>query len=385
MATFEKQKNGRWKAKIRRTGWPAQSKVFDTKTDAEAYARATEREMDRGAFINRDDAERTTFGQAAARYEREVLPTKRGAVQDGARLAHLVAKFGKYSLASITAAKLSEHRDERLKAVSAQTVVHELGLLSRVFKACAMDWNIALPQGVPTALIRKPQVARGRERRLEDGEEALLRAALAECKTPWPLAAFVLALETAARQSEILSLKWKEVDLIKQTARLRGIGGGITKSGADYRDVPLSKAAVAFLSTLPRSVEGSVVPLTKNALQLSHERARERGRRMHLHGLLKTKLQDVGLDDEASKKEISALVYKKSLPLPLTVDLMKLLDSSQKILLDLTFHDIRHEATSRLAEKLQMHELMKVTGHSSSRMLSRYYHPRAEALALKIG
>lgn len=384
MATFEKQKNGRWKAKIRRTGWPAQSKVFDTKTDAEAYARATEREMDKGAFINRDDAERTTFGQAAARYEREVLPTKRGAVQDRARLTHLVAKFGKYSLASITAAKLSEHRDDRLKAVSAQTVVHELGLLSRIFKACAMDWNIALPQGVPTALVRKPVVSRGRDRRLEEGEEALLRAALSECKTPWPMAAFVLALETAARQSEILSLKWKEVDLTKRTARLRGIGGGVTKSGAEYRDVPLSSAAVSFLTALPRSVGGNVVPLTKNALQLSHERARERGRRMHLHRLLKVKLHDTGLDTKAIDKEISALVYKKNLPLALTTNLLTEIDASEKILLDLTFHDLRHEATSRLAEKLQIHEIMKVTGHASSKMLARYYHPRAEDLAQKL-
>jgi integrase len=52
---------------------------------------------------------------------------------------------------------------------------------------------------------------------------------------------------------------------------------------------------------------------------------------------------------------------------------------------DLTFHDLRHEATSRLAEKLQMHELMKVTGHAGSRMLARYYHPRAEDLAKKLG
>ena len=52
---------------------------------------------------------------------------------------------------------------------------------------------------------------------------------------------------------------------------------------------------------------------------------------------------------------------------------------------DLHFHDLRHEATSRLAEKLALHELMKVTGHKDTRMLARYYHPRAEDLARKIG
>ncbi|OZA30933.1 MAG: hypothetical protein B7X93_01500 [Hydrogenophilales bacterium 17-61-9] len=52
---------------------------------------------------------------------------------------------------------------------------------------------------------------------------------------------------------------------------------------------------------------------------------------------------------------------------------------------DLHFHDLRHEATSRLAERLQMHELMRVTGHKDTRMLARYYHPRAEDLAKKLG
>jgi len=51
----------------------------------------------------------------------------------------------------------------------------------------------------------------------------------------------------------------------------------------------------------------------------------------------------------------------------------------------LTFHDLRHEATSRLAEKLALHELMKVTGHKDTKMLARYYHPRAEDLAKKLG
>lgn len=52
---------------------------------------------------------------------------------------------------------------------------------------------------------------------------------------------------------------------------------------------------------------------------------------------------------------------------------------------ELTFHDLRHEATSRLSEKLALHELMKVTGHKDTRMLARYYHPRAEDLARKLG
>ena len=54
-----------------------------------------------------------------------------------------------------------------------------------------------------------------------------------------------------------------------------------------------------------------------------------------------------------------------------------------QFLVGLRFHDLRHEATSRLAGIFQMHELSKVTGHRDPRMLLRYYHPRAEDLAKK--
>jgi integrase len=52
---------------------------------------------------------------------------------------------------------------------------------------------------------------------------------------------------------------------------------------------------------------------------------------------------------------------------------------------NLHFHDLRHTATTRLAEKLpNLIELAAVTGHQTIQMLKRYYHPKAEALALKL-
>ncbi|EOB3111709.1 tyrosine-type recombinase/integrase [Yersinia enterocolitica] len=59
-------------------------------------------------------------------------------------------------------------------------------------------------------------------------------------------------------------------------------------------------------------------------------------------------------------------------------------EANSDYLLDLRFHDLRHEATSRLAEIFPMHELTKITGHKDPRMLMRYYHPRAEDLAKKL-
>ncbi len=67
---------------------------------------------------------------------------------------------------------------------------------------------------------------------------------------------------------------------------------------------------------------------------------------------------------------------------------LKLLAEVERVeirFLDLHWHDLRHEAVSRLAERLQMHELMKVTGQKTAKMVARYYHPRAEDLAAKLG
>ncbi len=385
MAVITQRDSNRWQAKIRRKGWPAQSKTFRTRGDAEAWARAVEREMDIGAFVKRDDAERTTFKEAADRYAREVLPSKRGKAQDEYVLKRVVEQFGAYSLASISPALLSGYRDERLKAVSGQTVIHELGMVSRIFQTAAIDWRIPLPQGNPVALVRKPSAATERTRQLEGEEEGLLLKALSECESPWPHAAAVLAIETAGRQSELLALKWNEIDLKRRVARMRGKDGGVTKSGEAYRDVPLSKRAVALLEGLPRSVKGFVLPLSQNALQLAWERACARARKAHVHEQLRHRLATKGLDEEAQAREIRALVFKKRQPQPLTLELLATLEVEDKTLTNLHFHDLRHEATTRLADKLAMHELMKITGHKTSRMLSRYYHPKAESLALKIG
>lgn len=386
MANITQRENGKWQAKIRRKGWPDQSKVLQTFEAAQKWSRATEREMDIGAFINRNDAERTTFKEATIRYENEVLPKLRGAKSDLSRINRLNETFGKYSLAGINAALLSAYRDERLKVVAAQTVTHELNMLSRIFKACAMDWGIALPQGIPTALVRKPKIDAARDRRLEAGEWELLRTSLLQCKSQVPLAVVEFAIETAARRSEILSLTWGDVDLKLSTARLRGIDGAVTKNGATYRDIPLSSKAVAVLSAQTRSMspKSKVFKTTEEALKQSYERAVDRARRNHINGLLLSALIESGLNDDAHA-EIRAVTYRKRTPAESTVKLLASIEADDRVMFDLHFHDLRHEATSRLAEKLQMHELMKVTGHKSSSMIARYYHPRASDLARKLG
>ena len=348
MATITKRNDSQWQAKVRRKGHPAQSKTFESKAKAEAWARSVESEMDHGVFVSRAEAERTLLSDALKRYETEISRHKKGHAEEKCRIAKWCRhKLAVCSLAALRPIDFAKYRDERLaEGAAAATVRLELAVISHMFTIANKEWGI--PAHNPIANIRLPKVQNARERRLiGDEEKHLMQALDAPAGTrsnTWVKPIIIIALETAMRMSEILRLRWEYVDLNSQVAHLPDTKNGTT------RDVPLSTKAVKTLSDLPHSIDGRVFPTTQSALKQSWQRAVERARKAYV----------------ASCEKGQCRV-------------------NEKLLTNLHFHDLRHEATSRLAEKLALHELMKVTGHKDTRMLARYYHPRAEDLAKKIG
>lgn len=393
MATVRQRTSGYWQAIVRRKGAPDQSKTFRKKKDAEAWAAMIESEIARGVFVSRDEAEKTTFAKVAERFEEEVLPNKRSGDRDVYRLRQVVEHFGKHTLAAITSSMIAAYRDDRLKTLSPQTVVHEINLLSRIFKACTMDWGINLPMGIPTAQVRKPKVANARERRLESDEEQRIFAAIERGSRHSSLRSVIeFALETGARQSEITSLVWRDVDTEKRVARIRGIDGRETKNRDTFRNVPLSTKAIAVLNGITRPKKGGLVFQTSaSSIKQAWDSAIKRARKDYERDVIRKNLQIAGFSEKEIKAELRKIMPrggpKPENPKPPRKETLRNIEQLKKdpILANLHFHDLRHEATSRLAEKLQMHELMKVTGHKGTAMLARYYHPRAEDLAKKLG
>jgi integrase len=336
MATISRRGDLQWQAKVRVKGYAPASKTFNTRDDAELWAKTVESEMGRGIFVDRSEAEGTTLYEALERYEREVSKAKKGHEQEKWRIkAWKADSLAKRSLASLRGADFSKWRDARLESVSPATVRLDLALLSHLFTYAAKEWGIGVTN--PVQSIRMPKVSNARERRLEGTEEKYLLNALVDSgagkrANHWMHPLAILAIETGMRQSELLSLEWDKIYLDKGFLRARGIEGRSTKNEDAYRDVPLSIRARSTLGTLPHAIGGSVFPTTQSAVKQAFARACTRAGIEALH-----------------------------------------------------FHDLRHEATSRLAEKLALHELMKVTGHKDTRMLARYYHPSAEDLAKKLG
>lgn len=388
MANFQQRESGWWQCRIRLKGMPAVSKSFPNRKLAEAWAKVRESEMLRGVYVARDDAERTTFKDVAEKYRDEILPAKRSGVRDTYKVNQLIEEFGSLALTSITPARLSAFRDARLKdGLAPQTVVHELGMVSRILKAASLDWGISLPSGNPVAEVRKPRLSNGRDRRLLPSEESLLIAACRQSKLKALPLVVQFAIETAARQSEILSLDWADVDLRACTARLRGEGGGVTKNNSEFREVPLSPRALDVLREAQgpaRRIRGAVFGISQNSLKKAWQAAVRRARLDYLEQQLTEKLA-TRLTASDVKREIHKVMNRGGRvspepPKPATRKAAAELEADP-MLMDLHFHDLRHEATSRLAEIFQLHELMKITGHGDSKMLARYYHPRAEDLA----
>jgi integrase len=327
MASF-RQRSSKWQARIKRDGFPDQVKSFEAKAEAERWARSVESEMDQGGYNSPAGAQKTTLGALIKRYIAEVLPSMKGAHEDAIRLRAICRRpICKNSIAALTPAKIAAYRDLRLTEVAAGTVVRELAYLSSIINHGRREWGIHADN--PVALVRKPTQPKGRDRVLTPSERERLQAELQPTsrRNIWMLSVVVLALETGMRRSELLALRWGDINLERRTATLH-----MTKNG-ERRVVPLSTTATQTLTSMPRSICGAVFPITACALAANFDKA----------------------------------VARAELP-------------------DLHFHDLRHTAITQMAMKLpNLIELAAVSGHKSLKMLQRYYHPDVGDLARKLG
>ncbi len=353
MASIIKRGNG-WQAKIRRIGVPPISRTFTLRADAETWAKEVELELQRGNVAAlRQDALRTTVAELAQRYAEAVLPAMRGKGAAGyVRAAS--ERFGSFFLANVRSVDVGGWRDDLLRSgLSAQSVVHHLNALGALFSFAQKDLSIDLPAGNPCHAVRKPRLPSARDRRLQPGElDYLLRgAAAAQARVVGLPQIIRLGVETSARLSELLALRWSDIDLARRVAKVRGEGGGKTKNGDVFRSVALSSAAVAALLEMPRRIDGRVFGwAAADSFEKAWTRCKARARAMYEVDCAGAG----GVPDPA-------------------------------FLADLRFHDLRHEATSRLFEKgLGIMEVASMTGHKSLSMLKRYTHIEAEKLAKKL-
>jgi integrase len=321
-------RNNVWQVRIRIKGQPTVSKSFRTHKEALNWASVTEGQIGRNEFIDSKSASLLSLGDLIQRYMQEVTPLMKGATTDLIKLAAIRrAAISQRRLTALTPQVVARHRDERLAKVSNGTVIRELAYLSAIINHGRREWGINIVN--PILMVRKPVSPQGRQRVLSSNEQEAVLAALEPSgrRNRFMHSLVGLALETAMRRGELLSLKWENINLIDQTALLED-----TKNG-DRRVVPLSTKAVSILQSVSAGGTGTIFPIEAGNVFARFK-----------HAVKSAKLNDV------------------------------------------RFHDLRHTAITQMSTKLpNVIELSSVTGHRNLAMLKRYYHPDAKALAKKLG
>lgn len=317
MASIDKRGKG-YRARVRIPGFKPKSRTFDSRQEAKAWAEDTENKLRDGEDAVPNLKLERTLGEALEKYLEEVTPGKKGRVQEERRIR---AWQRRKPLTDLKLSKLKSHHFKAFKkerseeGAASNTIRLDLTLISSLYKTAKEDWDMPYLQN-PIAGMQLPKQGKARNRRLGAEEWVRFNAALNACQNRLVKPVTEFALETAARQSEILGLTKGAVDLEKRFAVLRD-----TKNGTD-RVIPLSQRAVEVLRQLEPSAGPYVFPISRNALVSAWRRILQRAR-----------------------------------------------------ITDFRFHDLRHEGTSALFERgLEVMEVQRITGHKTLKTLLDYTH-----------
>ena len=332
MATFSKTRFG-WQAQVaRRVGDKTvrKAKTFKSKRDAQIWAREFEVGLSAGT------ASTDTLAQVFDRYARERSAGKKGRRWEEIRLNRFKSDIangkplGDFLIGDVTRADLVAWRDARLSEVQAASVKREMNLLKHVFVTATDEWEL-LPVN-PMSKVKRPASARRRKRRVLPDEIEKVSAALDLGSEPWVSekqitgAAFLFAIETAMRSGEILNMK------------NRDIGGSVVH-------IPESK-----------NEHARYVPMTARAVEILGKVR---------NGNEDPAARPFAIDSDSRDSRFRLAVKKAK------VD-------------DLHFHDTRHEGITRLARRLEILDLARVTGHKNLNELLTYYEASGDELAERL-
>jgi len=335
------QKRGeRYRVRIIRKGCITQSKTFSSRSEAVKWARNIETQIDQGLIKqSKQQSSRildkgVLFSKAANHYMDTHSIHKRIVKSETYRLQILIRRWQDLPVVQIDKPAVLALRDEMLnKGRSGETINHYFNTISKLFQMLNDEWDLGIAN--PIKGIKRMSPSQGRTKRVNLELESLLLSGCDQLALPLLRSIIQFAIQTGMRRGELMGLSWTDIDLPNRKAYLHN-----TKNG-DPRQVPLTRQAIAVLEALSKDEE-RVFPMGMDALRSQFNR----------------------LKDYAKGQWIGVGINPFD---------------------DLRFHDLRHEALSRLSDAgLNVIELSHISGHRTLGMLKRYTHPSHEAIFAKL-
>ena len=318
-----------YRARVRLKNHPEVSGTFKRRTDAKRWVQDTESAIREGRYFALAEAKRHTLRDLVDRYIDEVLRHKpKNAANTKRNLLWWKSRIGAYALADVGAPLIVQQRNVLLGTqtrrgglMSPSTVVRYLAALSHAFTIAVKDWGWL--EDSPMRNVSKPKQPRGRERFLSEDERERLLAACRASMSTFLHTVVVLAISTGMRRGEIMTLRWKQIDLKRGQILLFDTKNGTSRAAA----------------------------LTGLALSMVTDLAKVRR--------IDTDIVFFGNDPQKSvdlTKPWTTAVAKAKLD-------------------DFRFHDLRHSAASYLAMNgASTIEIAAVLGHKTLQMVKRYSH-----------
>lgn len=327
MASISRHKGGH-RAQVYVRG-KRRSRVFRTMREAQAWAAAEE------TTLSSAPASRHTLRQLIERYVEEVMPAKKGGDHEARQARALLRDFPALvdkRLADLDTPDMAAWRDARLKVVSDATILRQINWLRHAFRIAREEWKWM--EANPLKGLRLPKSPAARTRRVSPAEVRMLCRGLdyrpgraPQTKQQEVALAFMVGLRSGMRAGEILSLGKANLDLARRVASVAHKTQHLT---GKPRKVPLTRQAIRLLRPVSQRVR--CFTLSSAVLDVLFRKARDR----------------------------------------LMIE-------------DLHFHDSRAEALTRLARKVDVMTLAKISGHKDVRILvNAYYRETAEQIAARL-
>lgn len=319
-------------AEVRLRGYPIQRETFRTKSLAKKWIQDTESSMRDGRHFKTVEAKRHTVGELIDRFISQWLPkAPKSQVKQTALLTWWKNRLGHLILADLTPNIIAEARDvllgettRRKNLRSSSTANRYLAALSKALSVAVKEWGWI--DDSPMRKVSKPTEAPSRDRYLSLEEKDRLLEACKQSTNPYLFILVSLSILTAMRYSELIYLKWEDVDFSLRTITLRK-----TKNG-DRRVIPLVDSAASLFKQCPSYL---------------------------------SKVQGFIFNSPRKNNQSGVVSVRGAFERALKIANIK----------KFRWHDLRHTAASYLAMNgATQGELMAILGHRSPHMTRRYAH-----------
>lgn len=334
MATIRKRGNSYF-VEIRRFGHKPVRKTFKTKAEAKRFAVLVEASMDSGEWSEQSSLKQIRVSDVLSRYIDVAHSQKPFSKSKLATVRLTQRNIGTLTLHELTANHVIQYARHRKKTVSQITLSHEMAYFAQAIDMAIALWGVKL-QANPVRIAMKPMgqlnmtgASNHRDRRVSNDELLLLYSG---CRNNWLQDFIEIAVDNGMRQSEIHRMTWGDISFERREIFIKGRKN-------------------------PKRPVDAVIPMFPATEQV----------------LLRRKPVMFQPGDR--------VFFETKLPASVSDKFARL---CRKLgLADLHFHDLRHEAISRMFEAgLSIPQVALVSGHRSWEQLKRYTQLSPEGVLL---